>query len=127
MTAADGASGPGSAAVTAAAVASATPACASHGDCTHQAEYWLDLSEPALSSIGHDETDQRAALGTRIDRQQTEVLARVRELSGKEVARMKELRNAVAVTLPVQAAVSAGRIPGVLRVRPVQHRHRVDD
>jgi hypothetical protein len=40
---------------------------------------------------------------------------------------VKEVPNAVAVKLPAQAAVQARQIPGVLRVRPVQHRNRIDD
>jgi hypothetical protein len=100
---------------------------ASQSTCAQCAEFWLDLSEPTLSSIGHDQPAERAALLARIDRQQNEVLARVHELGGEEVARVKEVRNAVAVTLPAQAVPQARRIPGVLRVRSVQHRNRVGD
>ncbi len=110
------------------AVADSQPrAPASQNTCVQCAEFWLDLSEPALSSIGHDQPSERAALLARIDRQQDEVLARVCELGGEEVARVKEVRNAVAVTLPAQAVPQARRIPGVLRVRSVQHRNRVGD
>jgi hypothetical protein len=105
----------------------ALPGDPSKRGCADSRELWLDLSEPALSSIGHDRPAERVALLARIERQQDEVLARVRELGGEETARVKEVRNAVAVKLPAEAAARARQIPGVLRVRPVQHRNRIDD
>jgi hypothetical protein len=110
-----------------AAASDAPPAEPSRHACADRGEFWLDLSEPALASIGHDRPAERAALLARIERQQDEVLARVRELGGEETARIKEVRNAVAVKLPAQTAARARQIPGVLRVRPVQHRNRIDD
>lgn len=117
---------PGPVAPTATA-ASQPAAPSSHSACAQRAEFWLDLSEPALSSIGYDRPAERAALMARIDHQQDEVLARVRELGGEELARVKEVRNAVAVRLKAQAVSQARQIPGVLRVRPVQHRNRIGD
>ncbi len=122
-----GATETGHAAPAVAGASSQPSAPTSGGEFSQHREYWLDLSEPALTSIGPDRPAERDALLARIERQQEVVLARVHELGGAETARLKELRNAVAVTLPAQAVPEAARIPGVLRVRPVQHRNRIDD
>jgi hypothetical protein len=124
---APGAAVPGPAAAAAAGASRQPPALPSRDEYPRFGNFWLDLSEPALSSVGYDRPAERVDLLARIDRQQDEVLERVRELGGEELARVKEVRNAVAVTLPATAVPAVGRIRGVLRVRPVQHRNRIGD
>jgi hypothetical protein len=99
-----------------AAPASATPGSQRHVD------VWLDLDLPPLATLPRDAVEARLALRQRITRQQDAVMARLAELGASELARVQQVRNAVAVHLPGAALAEARRLPGVLRVRMVRDR-----
>jgi hypothetical protein len=97
-----------------------------HGDSSQQnVEVWIDLSVPALSSDAAQDRDARAALRARIEDQQDEVLEQLVALGAEELARVAEVRNAVAVRMPASQLAQARALPGVVKVRPVKHRKRM--
>lgn len=83
---------------------------------------WLDLDVPALASLPRGDAAGRAALRQRIVQQQDAVMTGLAGLGATEVARVQQLRNAVAVRLPRAALAEARRIPGVHRLRVVRDR-----
>ena len=87
-------------------------------------EVWVDLSVPALGSLPSDQHDERDALRRRITRQQDEVMAQLVRLGAVEIARVQQVRNAIAVRLPATELARARAIAGVRNVRPVQHIER---
>ena len=91
-------------------------------------EVWVVLSEPALASLPRDAADeQRAELRRRIERQQDDIMRQLTALGAVESARVRVLRNAIAVRLPPAAIDSAKKIPGVISVHTISHRNRIDD
>jgi hypothetical protein len=88
-------------------------------------EVWIDLSVPPLSSQPAQARDARAALLARIETQQDETMAKLVALGAQEVARVKDVRNAVAVRMPSAQLAQARTLPGVVKVRPVKHRKRM--
>lgn len=76
--------------------------------------WWVTLSEPPLAEGAHD-----AAARQRVADQQDEVMRRLQALGAVEVARVRLLRNALAVRLPPEAVPAARQIPGVRGVSPV--------
>lgn len=93
-------------------------------DSTGRVSVWVDLELPELTSLPPDRRADREALGMKIHAQQDEVMARLRELGATEQARVRQVRNALAVRLPGAQLEAARRIPGVRSVRPVLHVHR---
>ena len=85
---------------------------------------WVDLDLPALASLPADKRAERAALRSRIEAQQDAVMAQLRSLGAQEQARVRQVRNAVAVWLPVEQIEAARLIPGVRAVRAVRHINR---
>ena len=88
-------------------------------------DVWVDLSLPALASLGRGQTTERGALRAKILNQQAAVMSRLAALGAVETGRVQQLRNALAVRLPASALAEARRIPGVRQVRPVQHRNSI--
>jgi hypothetical protein len=88
-------------------------------------EVWVELSEPALSSVPRDQVAARAAQLRRIAEEQDRTMLRLQRLGAVERARLQTVRNALAVTLPAAALDQARAIVGVRAVRTVQHRNRV--
>jgi hypothetical protein len=88
-------------------------------------EVWVDLSEPALATLGAAPSAAHSALRRRIDEQQDRVMAALRALGATESARTRTVRNALVVKLPIAALDKARAIDGVRAVRAVQHRHRM--
>jgi hypothetical protein len=114
-------------------------ACAALGHAAPQTAarvaVWVDLSMPepapgaaAAAPSATDPTTRAAALSMRqaVQAQQQAVAARLRALGGTELAQIVLVRNAIAVNLPADALACVRQWPGVLRVRPVTHRNRVD-
>lgn len=83
-------------------------------------DVWIELSEPALSTLPPGPQPGRAELDERIRRQQDAVAAQLRELGGRELGRIKSLRNAVAFALPEDQLDAARRLPGVVALRRAQ-------
>ncbi len=88
-------------------------------------EVWVELSEPALASLPRDQVAARAAQLRRIVEEQDRVMTQLHRLGAVERARLRTVRNALAVTLPATALDQARTIVGVRSVQAVQHRHRV--
>lgn len=88
-------------------------------------DLWLDLSEPPLAVSQRLAPDQRFAARAALDAQQTAVLTRVRALGGQELARVRVVRNAVAVSIPAARLADVASIEGVVRVSALQHRMHV--
>ena len=85
-------------------------------------DIWVDLSLPALATLPRDDRDGRSALRERIAHQQDAVMAQLCALGASELARVQQLRNAVAVRLPKAVLDAARRIAGVQRLRVVRDR-----
>ncbi|HEY5808919.1 MAG TPA: hypothetical protein VIT67_13170 [Povalibacter sp.] len=90
-------------------------------------ELWVVLSEPALASLPREATGQRAVLRERIIRQQDAVMSQLFALGATESGRVQQTSNALAVTLPVAALERVKKIDGVIAVRAVKHRYRIND
>ena len=104
----------------AAAVAAADPGAPPAAD---RVAVWVDLSLPVpRAAAASDVRAMRQALQA----QQQAVAAQLDALGATELARVALVRNAIAVELPRQALPAVRQLPGVLRVRPVTHRHQVD-
>lgn len=89
-------------------------------------EVWIDLSLPPLGEAKQEDPEARAALRARIAAQQDRVMAQLTSLGAKEIARVAIVRNAIAVRMPAAALAQARAIPGVVNVRAVKHRHRIE-
>ena len=87
-------------------------------------EVWIDLDVPPLSSQPGQDRDARAALRARIQNQQNEVIGQLASIGAEELARVTEVRNAIAVRMPSSELERARALPGVVKVRPVKHRKR---
>lgn len=87
-------------------------------------EVWIDLSEPALAAAAANDDAARAELVQRIERQQADVAQKLRELGAREEARVRVVRNAIAVHIAPARLDAARAIPGVIGVSPVRHRPR---
>jgi hypothetical protein len=83
-------------------------------------EVWVDLSVPELASLPREQSAEREALRLRIAAQQDEVMDALRMLGAVEVARVQQLRNALAVRLPASQLAAARVLPGVRAVRVVR-------
>ena len=100
----------------------------SRSDSKHDfVEVWVVLSEPALATLPREATEERGALRERILRQQNDVMAQLAALGATESGRTQQVSNALAVQLPAAAIQSVKKIGGVIDVRPVSHRNRIDD
>jgi len=89
-------------------------------------EVWVVLSEPALASLPRDAKEERAALRERIITQQNNVVAQLVALGATQSGRIQHTENAVAIRLPAAAIESVKKIDGVIAVRPVSDRNRID-
>jgi hypothetical protein len=87
-------------------------------------EVWVDLTVPGLATLPRNDTQARAALRDRITRQQDSVMQSLIELGAIELARVQQVRNALAVRLPADAVDRARNIAGVRAIRPVTHLQR---
>jgi hypothetical protein len=85
-------------------------------------DIWVDLSLPALATLPRDDRTGRSALRERIAHQQDAVMAQLSALGASELARVQQLRNALAVRLPKAVRDEARRIPGVQGLRVVRDR-----
>jgi hypothetical protein len=90
-------------------------------------EVWVVLSEPALAKLPRDANKERNAARQRIQRQQDDVMAQLAALGAVEDARVQHSRNALAVRLPPAAIDRASKIAGVISIRRVTHRNRIDE
>jgi len=123
---------------------SATPAaavaCPDPGHSAPQAlgrvAVWVDLSlpvpgtaaattGPAAPADGNATAGTTLAMRQAVLAQQQAVAAQLCALGATELARVTLVRNAIAVDLPVNALPLARQLPGVLRIRPITHLHRV--
>ena len=84
--------------------------------------WWVDLSVPAPAP-GATPAERVAQLA-RVDALQAEVLAALQALGAVELGRVRLVRNALAVALPAARVAPARAVPGVVRLRPLVHRHR---
>lgn len=90
-------------------------------DAAGRVAVWVDLDLPELASVPRGRRAERDALRLQIDAQQDAVMARLRALGATEQARVRWVRNALAVRLPAAQFDAARRIPGVRGVRPVRN------
>jgi hypothetical protein len=81
---------------------------------------WVVLSLPELASLPREAAAERQALQARIEQQQDEVMAALRALGAVELARVQQLRNALAVRLPLAQVPAARAVSGVRAVQPVR-------
>jgi hypothetical protein len=81
---------------------------------------WVDLELPALASVPEAQAREREALRQHIDAQQEDVMRRLRALGAVEQARVRLVRNALAVRLPGAQLQAARRIPGVRALQLVR-------
>jgi hypothetical protein len=78
---------------------------------------WVDLDLPALAEVSASE---RAALRPHILAQQAQVMLGLQALGAQELARVQQVRNAVAVRLDASQMAAARALPGVRSVRIVR-------
>ena len=78
---------------------------------------WVDLELPALAEVPRAE---RAAMRSKILAQQALVMRSLQALGAYELARVQQLRNAVAVRLDAAQMDAARALPGVRAVRVVR-------
>jgi hypothetical protein len=102
----------------------ATRADTAPADETGRVPVWVDLDLPELASVPKAQGSEREALRAKIQAQQEEVMARLRDLGAIEQSRVQQVRNALAVRLPSAQLEAARRIPGVRAVRGVHHNNR---
>lgn len=89
-------------------------------------QVWVDLTLPAFSAVPGASASSCGARRRALEAQQTAVAEQLRALGAVELARVQLVRNALAVELPASAVDEVRKLPGVLRVRPLTHRYRVD-
>lgn len=87
-------------------------------------EWWVDLSLPAPAAHPAVGSVERAERAVALEAQQAQVMNALRLLGATELGRVRGVRNALAVSLPNAQLTAAAAIPGVLRLRPLQHRNR---
>ena len=90
-------------------------------DADGRVSVWVDLELPELASVPRGRRAEREALRSQIQAQQDAVMGRLRELGATEQARVQQVRNALAVRLPVAQLDAARRIPSVRAVRIVRN------
>ncbi|MGH8179184.1 MAG: hypothetical protein ACREV5_23230 [Steroidobacter sp.] len=78
-----------------------------------------------MSTLSGANLEARDALRTRITKQQDEVMSHLAPLGAEELARVVQVRNAIAVRIPSSQLTQARAIPGVVKVRVVKHRKRM--
>lgn len=93
---------------------------------TARVEVWIDLAMPVLVPSPLAPASSRSAYRRAVQTLQTTLSEQLRALGATELARVQLVRNAIAVELPASAVDAARLLPGVLRVRPVTHRNRID-
>lgn len=119
--AAQPASSAGSAAVRPHVPMPALSAVRKPADADGRVSVWVDLELPELASVPRGRRAEREALRSQIQAQQDAVMGRLRELGATEQARVQQVRNALAVRLPVAQLDAARRIPSVRAVRIVRN------
>ena len=102
------------AAMAMAASASSVPASKPAAVHAGPVSVWVDLDLPALAEVPPSE---RAALRPHILAQQAQVMLDLQALGGHELARVQQVRNAVAVRLDASQMAAARALPGVRSVR----------
>jgi hypothetical protein len=78
---------------------------------------WADLDLPALAEVPRAE---REALRSNILAQQAQVMRGLQALGAQELARVQQVRNAVAVRIDATQIEAARALPGVRLVRQVR-------
>ena len=81
---------------------------------------WVVLSLPELASLPREAVAERQVLQARIQHQQDEVMAALSALGAVELARVQQLRNALAVRLPLAQVPKARALSGVRAVQPAR-------
>lgn len=81
---------------------------------------WVVLSLPELASLPREAVAERHALQARIEQQQDAVMAALSALGAVELARVQQLRNALAVRLPLAQVPAARALSGVRALQPVR-------
>jgi hypothetical protein len=84
-------------------------------------QWWVDLSLPPPAAVAEPLRRQQLQ---RVQQQQAQVAAQVRELGGEVTAQVSSVRNALVVRIDPAHLPELQRLPGVRRVRPVLHPHR---
>ncbi|GCL65188.1 hypothetical protein AQPW35_42690 [Rubrivivax pictus] len=104
-------------------VAAGTAAATGAPQASDRVAVWVDLSLPVPRAAASSDV---LAMRQAVEAQQHAVAAQLGALGATELARVLLVRNAIAVELPRHALPLVRQLPGVLRVRPVTHRHQVD-
>lgn len=84
-------------------------------------EMWVELSEPVATAELSSEA--RAERISRIDAEQTRLVAQLGELGIETVTRTRHVRNAVLVIMSPAQADAVSRLPGVRRIVPAEERN----
>jgi hypothetical protein len=100
-----------------AASASAPAARKLPAECAGNVAVWVDLDLPALAEVPRAE---REALRSNILAQQAQVMRGLQALGAQELARVQQVRNAVAVRIDTTQMAAAKALPGVRLVRIVR-------
>lgn len=93
---------------------------------TGRVQVWVDLAMPAMAAVALPSPSMRSAYRHALEGQQSTLAEQMRALGGIELARVRLVRNAIAVELPTAAVDEVRKLPGVLRVRPVTHRFGIE-
>lgn len=87
-------------------------------------QVWVDLTMPAAAAAVMPSS--RAAYLHALNAQQELLADSLRAHGAVELARLRLVRNSIAVDLPAEAVDVVRQLPGVLWVRPVTHLHHID-
>ena len=84
-------------------------------------EVWLELDEPVPSR--EQDPAEAARRRAQVAAQQARVRAALAQLGATEIARVRNLRNDIAVRFDASRVSELESIPGVKRVRPARSLH----
>lgn len=87
-------------------------------------QVWVDLAMPPMALMTMPSS--RAAYGQAVRASQDMLAASLRAHGAVELARLRMVRNSIAVDLPSDSVDAVRGLPGVLQVRLVTHRDRID-
>jgi subtilisin family serine protease len=93
-------------------------------------EVWVKLSSPSVAAVNGDNAktrgaflskEQRNAHKESLDRGHDELAAAARSLGGRELGRVTQAHNAIAVSIDASRLAELAARPGVDQIRPVIH------
>jgi len=106
--------------------AQGSPASRITAPATGRVEVWVDLAMPATASVPMPSASLRSTYRHALEAHQSALAAQMRALGATELARVRLVRNSIAIELPVEAVEEVRKLPGVLQVRTITHRHGIE-